>query len=130
MKLFCFVNSSMNNEHGQVSKYENILVFSRCKYRCMYLEIKLLTHHYSICEFTMHHIVFENLMPNLSWLYPLYIALVFLLMNSVRRYHSLYQSHFSPLRYLRRQKRTTTNISLSCIAEPILPINCVTIGLV
>lgn len=129
MKLFCFVNSSMNNEHGQVSKYEYILVFSRCKYRCMYLEIKLLTHYYSICEFTMHNIVFENLMPNLSWLYPLYIALVFLSMNSVRRY-SLYQSHFSPLRNLRRQKRTTTNISLSCIAEPIFPINCVTIGLV
>lgn len=118
----------MNNEHGQVSKYEYILIISRCKYRYMYLEIKLLTHFYSNCEFTMHNIVFENLMPNLSWMYPLYIALVFLSMNSDRREHSLYQSHFSPLRNLRRQKRTTTNIGLSCIEEPILPINCVTIG--
>lgn len=32
-------------------------MFSRCKY--MYLEIKLLTHYYSFCEFTMHNSVSE-----------------------------------------------------------------------
>lgn len=105
----------------------HILIFSRCKYSIWKSNFWPITIAFVNLR-CMIYTVFENLMPNLPWLYPLYMALGFLSMNSVRRYYSLYQSHFSPLRNLRRQKRT--NISLSCIAEPILPINCVTIGLV
>lgn len=107
------MENNTNKKHVHVSKYGYILMFSRCKYRYMYLEVQIHTHCNSICEFTIHNIVIENLMPNLHWLYPLHMTLIYLSMESVPRFYFLYHCHVFPLRYLQRQKRTITNTSLS-----------------
>lgn len=113
------MENNTNKKHVHVSKYGYILMFSRCKYRYMYLEVQIHTHCNSICEFTIHNIVIENLMPNLH-----------LSMESVPRFYFLYHCHVFPLRYLQRQKKNDNKYqSIICFAEPIIPIKCVTIGL-
>lgn len=119
-QVYKIMENDANKKHVHVSKYSNILKFSRCKYRWMYLEIPLQTHYNSICEFTIHNIVFENV-PNLPWLYPLYKTLIHLSMDSVPRFYSLYHCHVFPLRNLQRQKKNDNKYqSIICIAEPIL----------
>lgn len=102
LQAYKMMENNTNKKHVHVSKYGYILMFSRCKYRYMYLEVQIHTHCNSICEFTIHNIVIENLMPNL-----------YLSMESVPRFYFLYHCHVFPLRYLQRQKRTITNTSLS-----------------